>query len=404
MAWSTQNVGVVLALLISIYFYTTLNPEDGSGKVEIPLIIENFSIIAHSPQFKELIMDPDTSRIEVLARGFIWSEGPLWLPKGKGPQNAKGKLLFVDTQKNTIYSWSEDEGLQVFVKDIFQGDLKRWTEPGANGLALYGDYLVFCEHGNRQVSAIRLDDIEIGKALPVSKKKNLATHFNGKHLSSPNDVVILDHPSDAKDHSEPLLFFTDPPYGLQDHECNEDKGNLNSHPSKELPFSGIYLLRDPNLKGGSAAAESQVILLNKELNRPNGIDIFPGGKRLLVANSDPKQPLWKVFDLEGLFNQMASSSSSSFPENSFLLEGKTFYDGNQLLKNGPGLPDGFAFDSRGNVYSSGPGGVYIFDEDGELLGMINLGKRVSNCCFSDDGYDLYVTSHDTLVRVRLAKK
>ncbi|MCB0775237.1 MAG: SMP-30/gluconolactonase/LRE family protein, partial [Chitinophagaceae bacterium] len=163
------------------------------------------------------------------------------------------------------------------------------------------------------------------------------------------------------------LFFTDPPYGLP---MQNDKD-----PLKEQPHNGVYKVK----KDGT------VILLADSITRPNGIAFFPGEKRLLVASSDPDAPNWYVWDVNG----------------DQLTNGKIFFSAAGYDSTWHGLPDGFKIDSKGNVYATGPGGVYFFNSDGKKLGMLRLGNASSNCALSADEKTLYVTNDMYVLRIKL---
>jgi gluconolactonase len=163
------------------------------------------------------------------------------------------------------------------------------------------------------------------------------------------------------------LFFTDPPYGLQTQDDNDA--------AKEIPFNGVYKVK----KDGT------VILLVDSITRPNGIAFFPGEKRLLVASSDPAKPNWYVFDVNG----------------DSLTNGKIFYSAAGYDKSWKGLPDGFKIDKNGNVFATGPGGVWIFNSEGNLLGKIKLVEASSNCALSPDEKTLFITNDMYVLRVKM---
>ncbi len=300
----------------------------------------------HDDRFDDLV--PANARIEKLADGFAWSEGPVWVRDG-------AYLLFSDIPNNTIYRWDERTGLQPFLRPA--GYL--WNDPpgdelGTNGLALDAEgRLVMCDHGNRQIA--RLDWANFTRT-------TLAARYEGKRLNSPNDLVIR---------SNGEVYFTDPPYGLRD---------LNRNPDKELPFNGVYRLD----------ADGSVHLLTDELTFPNGIGLSPDERTLYVANSDPERPIWMAYSL-------AADGSLS--------EGRVFFDGSELVEQGRrGMPDGLAVDRSGNLFATGPGGVLVLSPQGEHLGTISTGELIANCAFGEDGSTLYMTSHGLLARVRTATR
>ena len=204
---------------------------------------------ASSPGFDQLV--PTEAKLEKLAEGFDWTEGPVWVKKG-------GYLLFSDIPPNTIYKWQEGKGLSVFMKPAgYHGDRTDMKEPGTNGLAINkrGE-LVMCQHGNRRIAKLA------SLTRPQGKQVALAEKYDGKRFNSPNDLVF---------HSSGDLFFTDPPYGLA--KQMEDK-------EKDIPFQGVYRL---DTKG-------KVHLLHDKMERPNGIGLSPDEKTLYVANSHGPRP------------------------------------------------------------------------------------------------------------------
>lgn len=289
------------------------------------------------------------AKAEIIAEGFEWSEGSLWVEK-------ENMLLFSDVPANTVYKWTEAKGKQVYLKPSGYTDAEPSSskEPGSNGLTLDNDgNLVLCQHGNRQVARM---DAPLDK--PEAKFISLAAKYNNKRFSSPNDCVF---------NNDGELFFTDPPYGLPTQDDRD--------PMKEQPHNGVY----------KAKKDGTVILLVDSITRPNGIALFPGQQRLLVASSDPQKPNWYVFDVKG----------------DSLLNGKIFYSAAGYDKSWHGLPDGLKIDSKGNVYATGPGGIWFFNSEGRKLGMLRLENATSNCALSADEKVLYVTNDMYLLRVKL---
>jgi gluconolactonase len=293
---------------------------------------------------------PAGAKVEVLASGLDWAEGPVWRKSGN-------YVLFVDIPKNTIYRWKEGEGLSVFLRPSGHTEADPpplGRELGCNALTIDAqDHLILADQGTRRIS--RLIETNFVKV-------TLATGYEGKRFSSPNDLVY---------HSNGDLYFTDPPYGL-------DGGNANPH--KEIPFNGVYRL----------TPAGQLSLLTKELTFPNGIAFSPDEKTLYIAVSDPNRPVLMAYDVNG---------------DGSIARGRVFFDGTALVKEGRvGLPDGLKVDQKGNVFLGGPGGILVLDAAGKHLGTIVTGQRTANCAFGDDGSTLYMAADSYFMRIRLTTK
>ncbi len=322
------------------------------------------TIVRVDPAFDKLI--PAGAKLEKLASGFDWAEGPVWWKENKTPHDsgkgfgdlggAKGVVLFSDIPPNRIMQWHEGqtEAQVLYHPAGYTGKQERGGEPGTNGLAIDPKgRLTMCEHGDRRVSRMERD----------GRKTTLADKYNGKRLNSPNDLCFK---------SNGDIYFTDPPYGL---EKNWDD------PAREQDFCGVYRI---------SAADGKVTLLTKELSRPNGIGFSPDEKTLYVANSDPERPIWMAFAVR---------------EDGSLGAGRVFFDATEWFKAGKkGLPDGLKVDRSGNVFATGPGGVHVFSAAGKYLGSIDTGEATANCGWGDDGSTLYITADMYLARVRTTTK
>jgi gluconolactonase len=292
------------------------------------------------------LIAPD-AKLHVIAAGFEWSEGPVWVPASG---ETSGYLLFSDIPRNSVMKWVEGEGVSLFLKPSgYTGVAEYGAEPGSNGLLLDPrGQLVSCEHGDRRVSVLTRE----------GGKRTLVDNYRGKRLNSPNDAVFK---------SNGDLYFTDPPYGLP---------NRWDDPRRELDFCGVYRL----------AADGTLTLLTEEMTRPNGIGFSPDESSLYVAQSDPEAALWKVFPVK--------SDGTLGP-------GKVFDDVTEHVGQLPGLPDGMAVGKSGHIFATGPGGVYVFHPDGRLLGRISTGERTANCTFGGpDRSLLYVTADMYLCRIQ----
>ena len=301
------------------------------------------SIEVLDDRLKEVI-DPN-AKIEIIASGFSWSEGPVWVEE-------LNSLLFSDVPENKIYSWSEKDSIQLFISPSgFTGYAPHSSEQGANGLILDDQgTLLICQHGERRVASY---DLSIQNA----DFSTVVAEYLGKRFNSPNDIVL------AKSGN---LYLTDPPYGLQD----QDQDSL-----KELAFNGVYMFTPQTKK---------VELIDSTLSRPNGIGLSPDEKLLIVANSDPSRPIWRNYDL-----------SESQVKNELL------FDASHLVSDRKGLPDGLKINKQNIIFATGPGGVLILNSKGEHLGSILTSKSTANCALSPDEKTLYMTANDLLLRVDL---
>jgi gluconolactonase len=292
----------------------------------------------------DALVAPD-ARIEKLAQGFKWAEGPVWTTEGGGA------LLFSDVPNNVVLRWKAGQGISDFLRPSgYTGKVPRGGEPGSNGLTFDGaGHLILCQHGDRRIARLEADHTFA----------TVAGHFEGRRFNSPNDVIVR---------SNGDVYFTDPPYGLEGHEKD---------PAKELAWSGVY----------RRTTAGVVTLLTKELKFPNGIAFSPDEKVLYVSNSDPDRAIWMVYDVA--------------PDGG-VAHGRVFFDATPFVKAGKkGLPDGLKVDVRGNLFAAGPGGVLVFTPAGKLLGTIATGEPTANCAFGDDGTMLYITANDKLLRVHL---
>lgn len=283
---------------------------------------------------------PRGARIERIAEGFGYTEGPVWMPGGY--------LLFGDLPNNVIRRWDSTAGVAVVrTRSGYAGaDLPPGRAMGSNGMTFdRAGRLTICEPGNRRVTRVE----------PDGQLRVLAEHYQGKRLNSPNDLVYR---------SDGSLYFTDPPIGLLGEERD---------PARELPFSGIYRWSDGTLQ-----------LLDTTLSRPNGLAFSPDERSLYVANADPRRKLWMRYDV--------------FPDGT-IGNGVVWLD----LTAEPGQPpDGMKVDRAGNLYLTGPGGLWIVSAAGRILGRIRTPLEPSNAAWGGhDGKTLYLTAHGEVYRIRL---
>jgi gluconolactonase len=308
---------------------------------------------------KVVVLDHDTAAlahvldisapVEVLAEGFIWTEGPLWIPDQQ-------QLLFSDVPANKVYAWTEAGGTRVYLNPSgYTGTEQLAGESGSNGLAMSHDrhYLYLCQHGDRRIA--RMEAL-LREPQPVFI--TIADQWQGKRFNSPNDLVVS---------TQGQIYFTDPPYGLKQQDDD---------PEKEIPFQGVYR-RD---------LDGTITLLIDSLSRPNGIALSPDEKTLYVANSDPEKAIWMAYELD---------------EQGDIVNGSVFYDATAMVPEYKGLPDGMKVNREGVIFATGPGGVWVFDPAGKPLGRIDTGEATANCALNAAQTFLYICADDYLMRVAL---
>lgn len=301
----------------------------------------NVEIVRLDPGM-DAIIGPNP-KVFKLAEGFKFTEGPVWVREG-------GYLLFSDPNSNIIYKYTKDGQLSVFRQPSgYDGaDIAEYGQPGANGLTLDREgRLTINEHGNRRVTRLEKDG-----TLTV-----LADRYEGKRLNSPNDLVYR---------SDGTLYFTDPPFGLP---------KFFDDPRKELPFSGVYSISKGKLQ-----------LISRDLSGPNGIAFSPDEKYLYVGNWDEKKKVVMRYE--------ANADGT-------LSNGQVFFD----MTNAPGEDaiDSIKVDQQGNLYVSGPGGLWVISPAGKHLGTIIAPKHIHNMAWGDDdGKTLYLCARSGLYRMRLS--
>lgn len=293
------------------------------------------------PELADFI-DPN-ARFEELGAGYTWAEGPTW-------DRAREALYFTDVPANKAYRWTASDGVDVFLDPSGAPVVEPgFREAGANGLWYAGDdKVIICNHGTRS-----LQQLNIG----TGKRTTLIDQFDGKAFNSPNDLVLGSNGS---------IFFTDPPYGLE---------GLDRSPLKQQAANGVYLLRP----------DGEVRQLLSDMTFPNGIALSPDETRLYISQSDP---------------DAAYIREITFGGDSKILADRVLFDAKPYQKDGAlGLPDGLAVSSRGAIFATGPGGVFVLAPDGKPLGRINTGRATANCAFGEDGSVLFMTAHDRLLKI-----
>lgn len=295
------------------------------------------------------IIDPNAT-IEVLANGFAWTEGPLWVENGQF-------LLFSDIPNNKVYKLkSKNDTASYLNPSGYLGKDFKGSEPGSNGLLLNNKgELILLQHGERQLAKM---DAPLNAPKPTYK--TIVDNYQGKKLNSPNDGSF-----DADGN----LYFTDPPYGLP--KRLDDSG-------KELDFQGVYCL----------FTTGELALLDKDITFPNGIAVSNDGKNLYVSVSDPKNVVWYKYNI---------SAPGKVANKRLFYNATPFFN-----KDGyPGIADGLKVNKNGVVFATGPGGVWLFSPEGILLARIYTGERTSNCAFDTEEKKLFITADSYVLSVAL---
>jgi gluconolactonase len=325
---------------------------DKARKVELAGV-SHLKVDRLDPAIDEIV--PADAMLEQIATGFKWVEGPVWVD---------GSLYFAEIPSDSIRKWTPGSGAAMFLTPSgYKGSAPYGgPESGSNGMTLdVRGRLTIAGHAQRDV--YRLETLSRDGSITI-----LADSYKGKKLNSPNDLVYR---------SDGSLYFTDPPYGLRTQKDDD--------PEKELKANGVYRIpRALEQKPGSQPTRSELQLLVSDLPRPNGITFSPDEKYLYVNNSEPKK-IWMRYQVQ--------------PDGS-LTDAKLFYDATADTR--PGAPDGMKVDEKGNVYSTGPGGVWIFTPEGKPLGTIVMPEKSANVAWGGpDHKTLYIAASTSIYRVHL---
>ncbi len=324
--------------LVVAGFYSTTLLSTGASADMVPVTITSLE-----PRFDQLV--PNDAKLEKIAEGFTWVEGPVW-------HKQDGYLLFSDIPANSIYKWKPSEGVSLFLENSGYSGSTPFTgkEPGSNGLTFDDNgQLVFCRHGDRQIGRLERD----------GRITVLADHYGGYKLNSPNDLVFK---------SNGDLYFTDPPFGLPKIFADPDKA----------PIQGVYRLSN----------DGAITLLVSNIKTPNGIAFSPDEKTLYLSDDDPNRMAWLAYDVQA---------------DGTLSNGRVLLDATRWRKDSSG-PDGLKVDQEGNIFGTRPGGLSVIAPDGTLLGMIDTGQPTSNVAWGEDGRTLFITGGGSVYRLRLTTR
>ena len=271
----------------------------------------------------------EDTEIETISTGHRFLEGPAWHPYEQ-------HLRFSDIMGNSTLQWSQSEGLRLYRSNSHMANGNTYDREGR---------FLSCHHASSRVT--RMDD---DQTMTV-----LASHYHGKALNSPNDIVVK---------SDGTIYFTDPPYG------REDKVGIPR--DCELDFHGVFRL-DPS--------DNSLTMLSKGFNRPNGL-CFSADESLLYVDDTPENTI-RVFEVA---------------DDGTLANGRLFAE---TGGDGPGRPDGMKIDSEGNLYCCAAGGLHFFQPDGTFLGRLRTPIQIPNFTWGDEDLcSLYLTGVTTLYRVR----
>jgi gluconolactonase len=275
--------------------------------------------------------------VERVATGFTFTEGPIW-------NHADGYLLFSDMPGDVRRRWSESGGVEEVMNPSNKGNGMVYDAEGN---------LLVCEHVTSSLVRER----------PDGTRETLATHYNGKELNSPNDVCVR---------SDGTIYFSDPWYGRMP--------GFGLERDRDLGFQGVYMLRP----GFTPGDEPELAVAEDEFEMPNGLCFSPD-ESLMYINDTPRAHV-KVFDVAA---------------DGTLSNGRMFFEGIGSGVIEEGIPDGMKIDERGNVWVTGPRGVWVISPEGEHLGVVEVPENTGNMTWGDEDWkSLYIPSSTSLYRIR----
>ena len=277
------------------------------------------------------------AEVERVATGFTFTEGPIW-------NHADGFLLFSDMPGDVRRRWSESGGVEEVMNPSNKGNGMVYDAEGN---------LLVCEHVTSSLVRER----------PDGTRETLATHYKGKELNSPNDVCVR---------SDGTIYFSDPWYGRMP--------GFGLERDRDLGFQGVYMLRP----GFAPGDEPELAVAEDEFEMPNGLCFSPD-ESLMYINDTPRAHI-KVFDVAA---------------DGTLSNGRMFFEGIGSGVIEEGIPDGMKIDERGNVWVTGPRGVWVISPEGEHLGVVEVPENTGNMAWGDEDWkSLYIPSSTSLYRIR----
>lgn len=268
------------------------------------------------------VANPLDGSIEVIATGYIWTEGPVWVG------GEQGHLLFSDVPGNAIYSWDGKRTTPFLAPSGYQGFPvpASFREPGSNGLVLGRGGLLVADCGTRAI--VRVD-------LATRQRTIIAETYDGKRFNSPNDLVLARNGD---------IYLSDPPFGLT---------GIQKSPLREMTYTGVFRITPDN----------RVHMIADNLF-PNGVALSPDNRVLYATDNSG----WVAIDLD--------ASGMPTGQRPFVTSASV----------GGARGDGMKTDSAGNLWTSGRGGIYVFSPKGEHIGFLPIAGRVSNCVFGPGRY------------------
>ena len=317
-----------------------------------PAALRPFQIISMDPAFEQLIA-ADAKLETLVTFPQLRGEGPVW---------HKGKLRISDLRTGQVIEVSLDGTYRIVLENAggpMSPDIP--TLQGPNGQVNWRNGAVLlCRSALRDIGILRRDGT-VGTFIP---------DYEGKRFNSPNDVIV------GKDGT---IWFTDPPLALPGHpwaraaDPDAPPSSLVRSMDKQIPFNGVF-----RFKNGKLTA------VVTDMPAPNGLALSPDGKVLYINNAQPEMYV----------------RAYAVGENGTLSDGRELFRIPSDGTYGTGVLDGLKVDTEGNLWMSGPGGIFILSPAGKLLGRIQLPSRSTNITFGDDFRSLFIVSNPNIYRIR----